>query len=124
MKPESKLMCAIFGLSASTDDDFYEELDGLTLHDALMEVLNDLKPYPRQNLHRDKQILLKRFGLDSPDGEGKTLQQIGNEYGISREAVRQIIFKMLRRLRHPRRRAMLKRFIKKVEGTDKIKSCK
>ena len=48
---------------------------------------------------REKQILSLRFGLD--DGQGRTLDEIGDELGYTRERIRQIEKKALQKLRHP-----------------------
>lgn len=48
---------------------------------------------------REEEIIRQRFGLD--DGERKTLEQIGKKYGVTRERIRQIEVKALKKLRHP-----------------------
>ena len=55
---------------------------------------------------REKMVIVHRFGLDS--GEPKTLEQIGQEIGVTRERIRQIEAKALRKLRHPVREKMLR----------------
>ena len=49
-----------------------------------------------------------RFGL--PNGHAHTLEQVGRKFGLTRERIRQIEGKALRRLRHPRRARMLKEY--------------
>lgn len=62
---------------------------------------------------RERRIIGLRFGLDNGDNP-MTLEQIGNEFGITRERVRQIEAKALRKLRHPARAKMLKDFAQQV----------
>jgi RNA polymerase primary sigma factor len=64
------------------------------LRDTLEELLSTLSP-------REARILRLRFGLQ--DGHLHTLEEIGNRFGVTRERIRQIEQKALRRLRHPRR---------------------
>jgi len=54
---------------------------------------------------REQQIINMRYGLT--DGQPKTLQQIGDLFGVSRERIRQLEGKALRRLKHPSRRKIL-----------------
>lgn len=74
-------------------------------HETIMEVIDlTFGEDPRA-----KDILIKRFGLD---GQGtRTLQELGNEYNITRERVRQIEAKALRKLRHPSRSKKLKHLL-------------
>ena len=68
------------------------------LYDSL-ETLND----------REATIVKLRFGLN--DGETMTLEQIGERFGVTRERIRQIEAKALKKLRHPTRSAKLKEFV-------------
>ena len=58
---------------------------------------------------RERRVLQLRFGLD--DGRGRTLEEVGKEFGVTRERVRQIEAKALRKLRHPSRSKRLKDFL-------------
>ncbi len=72
------------------------------LKEQLDEVLHTLQP-------REEQVLRLRFGLD--DGKPRTLEEVGKEFSITRERIRQIEAKALRKLRHPSRSKKLKDFI-------------
>jgi len=74
-----------------------------TLAEHLEEVLNTLPP-------EEAEILRLRFGLI--DGHEHTLRDVGKKKGVTRERIRQIQQKALRRLRHPRRRRLLKDYWK------------
>ena len=71
------------------------------LQEKVEEVLATLSP-------REACILRMRFGL--PNGHAHTLEQVGRKFGLTRERIRQIEGKALRRLRHPRRARMLKEY--------------
>ncbi len=62
------------------------------LKEQLMEVLDTLTP-------REEKVLRLRFGLD--DGRARTLEEVGKEFNVTRERIRQIEAKALRKLRHP-----------------------
>ncbi|PWL85698.1 MAG: RNA polymerase sigma factor RpoD [Clostridia bacterium] len=72
------------------------------LKEQLMEVLDTLTP-------REEKVLRLRFGLD--DGKARTLEEIGREFNVTRERIRQIEAKALRKLRHPSRSKKLKDFL-------------
>ena len=58
---------------------------------------------------REEDVLKLRFGLD--DGRPKTLEEIGQKYNVTRERIRQIEAKALRKMRHPSRSRWLKDFL-------------
>ena len=72
------------------------------LQDQLQEVLNTLTP-------REQKVLRLRFGLD--DGRARTLEEVGKEFNVTRERIRQIEAKALRKLRHPSRSRKLKDYL-------------
>ena len=72
------------------------------LKDKIEEVLGTLTP-------REARVLSMRFGLDT--GIPYTLEEVGEKFGLTRERIRQIEGKALRRLRHPRRARQLKDYL-------------
>ena len=72
------------------------------LRDQLNEVLDTLTP-------REQKVLRLRFGMD--DGRARTLEEVGKEFQVTRERIRQIEAKALRRLRHPSKSRKLKDFL-------------
>lgn len=72
------------------------------LREQLNEVLRTLTP-------REELVLKLRFGLD--DGRARTLEEVGHEFNITRERIRQIEAKALRKLRHPSRSKRLKDYL-------------
>ena len=72
------------------------------LKEQLMEVLDTLTD-------REEKVLRLRFGLD--DGRARTLEEVGKEFNVTRERIRQIEAKALRKLRHPSRSKKLKDFL-------------
>lgn len=66
---------------------------------VLREVLETLT-------ERERKVIIERYGLD--DGAGKTLEEVGQIFGVTRERIRQVEAKALRKLRHPTRSARLK----------------
>lgn len=67
--------------------------------EAILKVLNTLS-------EKEKEVIMWRFGLT--DGEAKTLEEVGAMYGVTKERIRQIEIKALRKLRQPFRQALLK----------------
>ena len=74
----------------------------LLLKEQLRDVLNTLTP-------REEKVLSLRFGLE--DGRPRTLEEMGKEFDVTRERIRQIEAKALRKLRHPSRSKKLKDFL-------------
>lgn len=72
------------------------------LKEQLVEVLDTLT-------EREKKVLCLRFGLD--DGRARTLEEVGKEFEVTRERIRQIEAKALRKLRHPSRSRKLKDYL-------------
>ena len=87
------------------DDDSPAPADAASyalLREQLSEVLHTLTP-------REEHVLKLRFGLD--DGRTRTLEEVGKEFNITRERIRQIEAKALRKLRHPSRSKRLKDYL-------------
>ncbi len=91
--------------------DFIEDVNVTTPQDAaatsmlkeqLLAVLDTLTP-------REEMVLRLRYGLD--DGHPRTLEEVGKEFGVTRERIRQIEAKALRKLRHPQRSKRLKDYM-------------
>lgn len=74
----------------------------LLLKEQIEEVLSTLN-------EREQKVLRLRFGLD--DGKARTLEEVGREFGVTRERIRQIEAKALRKLRHPQRSKRLKDYL-------------
>ncbi len=82
-----------------------EKAETRMLKEHLLEVLSTLTP-------RENEVIRKRYGLD--DSRPKTLEEVGREFNVTRERIRQIEAKALRKLRHPNRTKKLKDYIGKV----------
>ena len=72
------------------------------LKETLLVVLNSLTP-------REEKVLRLRYGVD--DGRPRTLEEVGREFNVTRERIRQIEAKALRKLRHPSRSKHLRDFL-------------
>lgn len=77
------------------------------LKDKMHEVLTTLT-------ERERKVLIQRFGL--VDGKPKTLEEVGIEFNVTRERIRQIEAKALRKMRHPTRSKQLKAFLNLMES--------
>ncbi len=87
------------------DDDAPEPAEAasfMLLKEQLVEVLKTLTP-------REEKVLRLRFGIE--DGHTRTLEEVGKEFNVTRERIRQIEAKALRKLRHPSRSKKLKDFL-------------
>lgn len=93
--------------------DFIENEDEILPADSV--VYNDLKEHVREILKtltpREEKVIKMRYGIDV--ASGYTLEEIGKDFGVTRERVRQIEVKALRKLRHPSRSTKLKSFFDK-----------
>ncbi len=87
------------------DDDAPAPADAAS-HTLLKEQLNDVLSTLTE---REEKVLRLRFGLE--DGRSRTLEEVGKEFDVTRERIRQIEAKALRKLRHPSRSKKLKDFI-------------
>ncbi|SFR85579.1 RNA polymerase primary sigma factor [[Clostridium] aminophilum] len=79
-----------------------DEAEKQSLHEEIMEALDTLTD-------REQRVLRMRFGLD--DGKQRTLEEVGQTFDVTRERIRQIEAKALRKLRHPSRSRKLKDFL-------------
>ena len=91
--------------------DFIEDKSTLTPSDAasyqlLREQVEDILSTLSD---REARVLQLRFGLE--DGRNRTLEEVGRDFGVTRERIRQIEAKALRRLRHPTRSTKLRDFL-------------
>ena len=77
-------------------------VESVMLRDHIDALLGDLK-------ERERQVIELRFGLR--DGHPRTLEEVGKEFNVTRERIRQIEAKALRKLRHPNRSRKLKDFL-------------
>ena len=95
---DSKLGDFIQDVGASPTDQATQAL----LKDHIREVLRSLSP-------REAKVLEYRFGLE--DGKQRTLEEVGREFGVTRERIRQIEAKAIRKLRHPTRAKKLRDYL-------------
>lgn len=81
-----------------------EKAEQTMIREQLLQVLSTLTP-------REEKVIRMRYGLD--DNRARTLEEVGQEFGVTRERIRQIEAKALRKLRHPKRKDKLKGFVDK-----------
>jgi RNA polymerase primary sigma factor len=95
--------------------DFIEDRQAVSPSEAVIGV--NLKEYTSQVLRtltpREERVIKMRFGLD--DGSEHTLEEVGQSFQVTRERIRQIEAKALRKLRHPSRSRKLKAFVEGVK---------
>ena len=72
------------------------------LKEQMQDILDSLSS-------RERRVLQLRFGLE--DGQSRTLEEVGQKFGVTRERIRQIEAKALRKLRHPTRSRKLKDYL-------------
>ena len=85
------------------DTNIESEIEIKLLHDQLMDVMKNLS-------EKEADILMLRFGFT--DGRTHTLEEVGQKYNVTRERIRQIESKALRKLKHPKYRRLLQDFCK------------
>lgn len=90
-------------VSDENQPSLYDEVSRNFLKDYLNEVLQTLS-------ERERKVLIMRFGLK--DGKPRTLEDVGREFNVTRERIRQIEGKAIRKLRHPTRARKLRDFVK------------
>ena len=128
-KPETKLMSAIFsypeGGAFFEEDELLEAVDGVTLRAMLLTVLTEFENPPDTHYYRYqkprnpifrsqvKRVMMLRFGFE--DGRSHTLEEIGQDFQLTRERIRQIEGKALRLLRHPTKSRRLKPYIREPQ---------
>lgn len=80
----------------------YDRVSRELLKEAVTDVLETLSP-------REQKVLIMRFGLE--DGKSKTLEEVGKEFKVTRERIRQIEAKAIRKLKHPTRARKLRDYL-------------
>ncbi len=89
-------------ISDTNQPTLYAKVSRELLKDALNRVLETLSP-------RERKVLMMRFGLE--DSKPKTLEEVGREFKVTRERIRQIEAKAIRKLKHPTRARRLRDFL-------------
>lgn len=84
------------------NDGIYEEIEQRALREILEKLMGELS-------EREQAVLIARYGFE--DGVEKTLEEVGQTFGVTRERIRQIESKALRKLSHPTRIRELKDFL-------------
>lgn len=106
LPPEGKLLRAIFGEPVDGKPPL-NEIDGISLRNAILSLLSSDPLFAE----REVKVLRMRFGFDDPLGKAQTLDQVKVPFGVTRERIRQIEGKALRKLRHPSRARYLKPYL-------------
>ena len=88
------------------ESDAQEKADNRTLKEKIKDVLETLT-------ERERQVLEQRFGL--VDGYSRTLEEVGRQFRVNRDRIRQIEAKALRKMRHPTRIRQLEGFLEAAE---------
>ena len=109
---EGESDAAIIDFIPDDNDDFMDIIDNNNLKEVLKSVMSGLSP-------KEVYIIKRRYGLD--DGVARTLEEVGNELGITRERVRQLESKALRRLRLPSRSSKLVSFVSTDESMENLR---
>ncbi len=117
MKPETKLLSKLYNQSFE-DEDLYESRGGVTLKEAILTMLISIS---KSFAHRRPsfsprviRLMSLRYGLE--DGQSRTLREVGLEFNLTQERIRQMEWKILRMLLHPSSNTVLKNFIKRMEA--------
>lgn len=97
----------IDGVGGGPDDVDAAKLE--ELRQGVEAMLSTLPP-------RERNVLRMRYGLDAADGRAMTLIDLSSAYGVTRERIRQIELKALRKLRHPSSLAVLETYLRATEG--------
>ena len=98
---EDSSLVEIIPSDANLDDVVIHEVEQKNLREKIDELLTGLND-------QEQKVLRMRFGLD--DDDPKPLEEIGKVFGVTRERIRQIEAKAIRKLRHPSRLKQLKNF--------------
>lgn len=85
-------------------------VEQMDLRVAVLDTIEELSA-------REKALVRLRFGLD--DGNSRTLEEVGEEFGVTRERIRQIESKLLDKLRHPHRSTKLRAYLNEEEDVEK-----
>ena len=113
--PPTDLSCSWGGGGGEEGDsyrgDFIEDRSTLAPADEATRALlkQQLHNLLNELTERERRIMILRFGLE--DGRSRTLEEVGSEFHVTRERIRQIEAKALRKLRHPSRSRKLKDFL-------------
>ncbi len=95
---------------AHLEDFIQDEEAGVPVDEAGRELLRrELANVLKSLTPREERVLTLRFGLE--DGQARTLEELGKEFNVTRERIRQIEAKALRKLRHPSRAKRLRDYL-------------